>query len=259
MVIGHFSFGQSSTDTAALVKEFNKVMSFAVQPYLYYKTVMKMESAPVLQSEDTVSNIGTFYKNQNELYYNNGQEEMFLEDSLLVQINNERKTIWISKVDVSSKEKMDVLPLSNKHLQELFRKKYSITKRVTEDGNCNLTFEARQNTHESADINSRISLEYNQQTLLPKTMGLEIQIQQAVDDEILSALKNEGRDVNAVLQTINGVKYVVRKQLVSVQFENIDTSKEKAQQIPSWRDRLDFTTDFAGKGIYKDYELTKTF
>jgi hypothetical protein len=49
---------------------------------------------------------------------------------------------------------------------------------------------------------------------------------------------------------------------VSTVFLGIDTTREKAMQMPSWKDKLTYDPaggEIIGKGIYKEYEVTKTF
>jgi len=48
IALGQKAYSQRSSDTAALVKEFTKVMAFTVQPYLYYTTVTKMDTRPLM-------------------------------------------------------------------------------------------------------------------------------------------------------------------------------------------------------------------
>jgi len=92
-------FCQEKTDTAAMIKEFKKVMEFTRQPFVYVTTTTTVQSQPVLDAQDTLRTQGVFYKNETDLYYSTGQEEMYLQDSLLVQVNHDRKTIWISRND----------------------------------------------------------------------------------------------------------------------------------------------------------------
>jgi len=233
-------YAQSTRDTTAMVKEFNKVMSFALQPYLYYTTLTRMDALPVLEARDTASTYGIFYKNETNLYYKNGQDEIYLQDSLLVQINDDQKTIWIRKVDMSTRDKLNVSPLENKKIQELFRKDYSIDKSIVDANKTRMNFEAKQPVNSGADITTQIGLEYQSANYQPLLMDMQIKMQEPASDELLAALRTEGIDDARLIRVIDGNKYIIRKQRVSISFSGIDTSKEKAMQMPDWKAKLQY-------------------
>jgi hypothetical protein len=249
-------------DTTAMLKEFNKVMSFAVQPYVYYEARTKMEASPVLQPEDTLSTKGEFYKNENNLYYSSKQDEMFMQDSLFIQVNHDRKSIWISRVDVETKDKMNMLPLGSKDMQELFRKKYTISKTALDERSSRLNFEAKQYFDSVSVVVVNIGLQYSGKKLLPELLQMNVSMKQLVSDEQLQQLQAAGASAKQAIQTTGDNNYFVRNQRVTVTFENVDNSKEKAQQMPVWQNKLNYnavTNEFTGKGSYSDYEITKTF
>jgi hypothetical protein len=256
------TFGAKAQDTAAMIKEFNKVMSFAVQPYVYYTSYTKLEANPVLQPEDTMNTKGEFYKYGNNLYYSNKQEEMFLEDSLFIQVNHDQKTIWVSKVDVETKDKMNILPLGDKKIQELFRKEFTISKTEVDEKSSRLNFEAKQYFDSISLVMVNIGLQYSGKKFMPELLDMNVNMKQLITDEQIEELKNQGADIKQAIQTVGGNNYFIRSQRVTVTFENVDNSKEKAQQIPQWQDKLNYNpanNEFSGKGIYSDYEITKTF
>ena len=258
VAIAIFTAAQSQ-DKASLVKEFNKVMSFAVQPYLYYTTRITMEASPVLQPADTLSDMGEFYKNGNDIYYSNMHEEVFLEDSFFIRINNEKKTIWISKVNVDSKDNMNVLPLSTAKIQRLFEKEYIINKIAVNDRSSRLNF--RPFSQNASGLTTEIGLQYSNKNNTPELMELAITMKQAVSDEMVQQVKSNGKE-RQLIQVIDGLPYLVHHQSVKIRFEEIDYSKEKAVQIPSWKSRIGFDPAdgvFSGKNNYSDYEITKTF
>jgi uncharacterized protein YoaH (UPF0181 family) len=249
-------------DTTAMLKEFNKVMSFSVQPYLYYTAITKMEASPIMQPEDTLSMQGEFYKNGTNLYYSNQQEEMFMEDSFFIQVNHDRKSIWISKVDMDTRDKMNVMPLSDKKVQELFRKRYTIRKTIINPETSHLNFETRQYFDSISVVIVNIGLQYSGKNFLPELMELNVNMKQQIPDEQIQMMKDQGTETGEAIQSIGNTNYLVRTQKVTVQFENIDNTKQKAMQMPSWKERLIFNEaagEFSGKGIYSDYEITKTF
>jgi hypothetical protein len=252
----------TAQDTAAMVKEFNTVMSFSVQPYLHYNARTVVASTPVMQPEDTMNFSGEFYKNETNIYYASNREEMFLEDSLFIEINNERKSIWISKVDVSTKDKMNVLPLANKDLQQLFRQKYLISKTITDKEFSKLNFETKQYFDSVSMVIVNVGLQYSGKKMLPQLLEMNVHMKQRIDDAAEQQIKSQGINGAAAVQVIDNDKFFVRTQKVSVNFSDIDNTKEKAMQIPSWKSRLDYdlaNNEFSGKGIYAGYEITKNF
>ncbi len=260
--IGQKAYCQQASDTAALVKEFTKVMAFAVQPYLSYTTVTKMDAQPLLNDKDTISANGVFYKNNSTMYCNTTKDEMYVEDSVMVQINNVNKTIWISKVDTYTSEKMNALPITTKKMLDIVRRNYTISKSKLEDGFSSIRFETRKSAHSNSTTSAAVVLEYSEQTQLPKSINIEMSMKQPANDEMITAIKNEGVDENKLLQNIEGVNYIVTMQRINVQFSNIENTREKVAHIPSFTEKIEkdeTTGEYIGKGIYQDYEITKTF
>ena len=261
MIIAIGAFGSAqSQDTASLVKEFNKVMSFSVQPYLHYTAYTKMEASPVLQKEDTLSDEGEFFKNGNEIYYKSRKDEMFLEDSFYIRIDNEKKTILISKVNVDTKDKMNVLPLSAIKMRKLFQKEYVISKTAVNASSSRLNF--HPSSASFTGLTTDIALQYSNKKKMPELMQLNVNMKQAVTEEMAKQVKSGKLEGAQLIQVSNGQPYLMRHQSVTIHFENIDYSKEKAMQIPSWKSRISFNPEdgvFTGKDKYSDYEITKTF
>jgi len=257
-----FTIGANAQDTTAMLKEFNKVMSFAVQPYMHYLAYTKMQATPVLQVQDTLSMKGEFYKNETDLYYSNEQEEMYIQDSFFIKVDKNKKTIWISKVDVSTKDRMNLLPLKNKDLQALFRKKYTISKTVVDDNTEQLNFETKQYFDSISMVMMNVGLRYSGKNFLPQLLEMDVLMKQKLSDEQMTQMEMADAGAKNAVQRVGGDNYLMRTQKVTVTFEDVDNSKEKAVQIPSWKEKLNYNTvknEFSGKGIYSDYEITKTF
>lgn len=255
-------YAQTSTDTAGLIKEFNKVMSFTAQPYLYYTTITKMSAEPVIEALDTLNMKGEFFKNNMEIYSNNGREEMYLQDSLMIEINNERKTIWVQKVDMATKANLNLLPVNTKEITEQFKKNYSISKSQVSEDVSRLYFEEKKSPYSTSATTTLIVVEYSEKNWLPRSIEITINLKQPVDDEIIEAIRAEGLDEAKLVKTVNGEKQVIRKQKVSIVFTAIENDKEKLAKMPSYKSGFEFdalTMDFIGKGKYRDYEVTKTF
>jgi len=259
---GQTCFCQEKMDTAALIKEFKKVMSYTLEPYVFVATSNTIHSEPVVDMQDTLQTHGVFYKNETDLYYKNGNEEMYLQDSLLVQVNNERKTIWVSRVDKASKEKLGAQHADNKQLQELMRKNYTIRKTNIDNDRTAISFESKEITGRSAVISTHAELLFTQKDHHPLQLAVEMRMQQPASDEMVEQIKSQGVDERKLIQFIGGQRYLVRMQRVTVAFDHIDNTKEKAMQMPVWQAIVDVDPaeqKFIGKGNYSDYEVTKTF
>jgi hypothetical protein len=262
LVIGQKSYCQKAADTAALVKEFTTLMSTTAQPYLYYSCITKAGAEPVVLAEDTITTTGVFYKVLNDIYYSSGQDEMYIQDSFKLQINHERKTIWISKINEAAKEKVTMLPVNNKQFKTMLQKKFTISKSIIDDSTDELNFETRQNTSTLSNITTTIQMDYIKKTYLLKNMNITMRIQEPAGDNIVAALKSEGVDETKLIQTIDSVKYLIRKQSLNTTFINIDPKKETAMQMPSWKNVVEYDTEtkeFRTKGSYKEYTITKMF
>lgn len=253
---------QSSADTTALFKEFTKVMSFTSQPYLFYTTTTRMSAQPVLAVTDTATMQGEFYKNSTEIYSSTGREELYLQDSLMVEVNNERKTIWVRKVDIGTKNNLNVVPVNTKDMLARFKKNYKISKVKVSDEVSRIYFEQNKSPYSSTATNTVVSIEYSEKTMLPQLIEISVELKQPVNDEILEMLRTEGYDEAKLVKIIDGQKQLERMQKVSIVFNEIKNDKEKLEQMPLYKSglRVDASTsDISGKGRYENYEITKTF
>ncbi len=249
-------------DTAALIKEFKKVADFSRQPYLYYSMQTRLESSPMISCTDTATTDAEFYRNGTDVYYKNGAEELFLEDSLLISVNHEKKTIWISKTDKSSKESSAGLFPGNKVLQDMLKKGFTIQKPLTSDGFSHLQFTNKQMAGLSNVLSSRINISYHHDTFLPLALHIEMRMQQPADEDLVTQIKNMGVAEKKLLQEIDGSLYLVRSQTMSCAFNTISTSKEKAALIPKWQNKISFDAAdhrFVGMAELQEYTLSQTF
>jgi len=245
-----------------MIKEFKKVMEFTRQPFVYVTTTTTVQSQPVLDAQDTLRTQGVFYKNETDLYYSTGQEEMYLQDSLLVQVNHDRKTIWISRVDKGSKEKLGEMPTGNRQLQEMMRKNYSMKRTETDHHLAKLSFETKEVTGRSAVISTRGDLLFTEKDHLPRQMDIEMRMQQPASAEMIEQIKSQGVDERKLVQLVNGQQCLVRMQRMTVLYNSIDNTKQKAMQMPLWQTILDFdavSQNYSGKGVYAEYAITKTY
>ncbi|MBC7510997.1 MAG: hypothetical protein H7320_19965 [Ferruginibacter sp.] len=246
-------------DTASVIRDFNKVLSFSQQPFVHYNSFTKMQATPVLQAEDTLSTKGEFYKNGANYYYSNGQEEIFMQDTFMIQFNHTRRSIWISKSDAS---KMNALPLNNKEMQSFLRGKYTIQKTGVNASNDKIRFETKEDSDKNSSVTVNIQIEYERKTYIPRILEMNAAMKKPVDEEMLGQIQEETGDIKTAVVKEGTDMFIVRNQGVKISFENISFNKDKAVQMPVWKDRLTYdimTKEFLAKGIYNDYEITKTF
>lgn len=254
--------GFCQTDTAALVDEFRKIISFSDQPLVYYNTVTKLTASPIMLPEDTLTLAGVYYKNDNLIYSDNGRDETYVQDSLLFRVSKARKSIWINKAASATGEENASDPFNNNNMEVLFQKKYSIKKNVLGNGNNMISFDTRPDTLDPGGLNTSITLEYTSKNSLPIRLEMEMRIKQPASEELEDALKKEGINTAKVMQRIDGKEYFIRIQKMSIAFSGVDYSKEKLKVIPLWNERIDYdktSGEFRGKGIYSGYEIAKMF
>ena len=262
LAIGQKLYSQQSSDTAALLKEFTNVMAFSTQPYLYYTTITKMDAVPLLNNMDTISAAGVFYKNDQTMYCNTTKDEMYAADSLVVQINNINKTIWISKASASNVPGLNILPVTTTKMLQMMQKNYTISKVRNTDGISKISLDTKKTLFANSTTSTSLVMEYSEQTNWPRNISIEMRMKQPANEEMMTALKNEGVDEQKLLQKIDGINYLVSMQRIQIQFDNITNTKEKVLQIPSCKEKITYDAisgKYTGKGIYEPYEITTTF
>lgn len=251
---------QTDTSLAAIVGNFGKIIAFTNQPYLHYTTVTKMNAIPTFEPNDTATLLGEFFKYKDNFYSNNGLEEIYIQDSFMVRVNHERKSIWISKIDSVTEKRMDMLPLSLKQLQVIL-KTYVITQTVLNNNIERMDFSEKLRNNNKVTTTS-LGLEYNIKNFLPITIDIKATIRQPAEDGILTAIDNEHVDSTQLFAVIDGAKFLVRIQSMHLAFSNIDHTKETAMKMPSWRTVLDYDSannEFLATAAYISYEVTPTF
>lgn len=254
---------QRVSDTTAVIREFNEVMGFAVQPYLYYTSVTSLLTGPLMDRADTGALLhGVFYKNGDDLYYGNEQEESFWQDSLMININHRRKTIRVSKVDVASKKKMDLLPLKKMDAQKLLREHYTIS-RLPARGDTEYIVVRSQEGRQSLRIaGTEMLLSYTKKEHLPLLMQVTMRVRQQETGGVTEALRAKGFDVAKMTEEKEGAHFLVMDQTAAVRFNSIEMTKDKALEMPSWKEKISYDAlqgSFSGKGECAGYEVVKTF
>lgn len=253
---------QKRSDTSAFIKDFNKVMSFAVQPYLYYNSITSMRTSPLYKGADTGKVLRTtFFKANTDMYYGNEQEEIYLQDSLMVRINHMRKMIQLSKVDLRAKENMNVLPLKKMDMQKMLREQYTITELPVTGDSGKLIIRSREKNTPQGIQQQEVQLVYDRKNYLPGLLQVIMYRWQPETQPLLNMLAAQGIDGQKMLEQKNGQSFIVMSQTAAIQFTSINATKEQAMQMPVWTDKLSYSDSngFSGKGTCEGYQVVKTF
>ncbi|MBN9384680.1 MAG: hypothetical protein J0H74_28255 [Chitinophagaceae bacterium] len=254
---------QKRSDTAAIIKEFNEVMTFSVQPYLHYSSVISLRSGPMTDTAVSGSILhNEFYKVQDDLYYGNEQEEVFLQDSLMVRISHSRKTVLLTKVDMATKKRMDVLPLKRTDMQRMLREHCTLSRLPDEGDTGRIMISTHEKRMSQGFTYSDMLVVYHRGSHLPVRMEMNMHLRNEENEQMTEALKANGFDVAKMTSVKDGRKSLDMTRTASINFGEIEIVKEKAEQMPLWRDRVDYDGDtktYNGKGRCEGYEVTKTF
>jgi hypothetical protein len=241
LATGLSTHAQHYTDTSALIREFDKVMAFAVQPYLHYTSITTLRNG----SPDNATNNdnilhGNFYKVNDDLYVGNEQEEMYLQDSLMIRVNHPRKTIQLNRVDLASKKRMDILPLKKMDMQKMLREHYTIAAMPDVGDTGRILIRSREGEGPGRAAGMEMLLKYTRQMHLPLLM------------EITIILPQQGAASTTDMVT----------ETVSIRFGTIGMTREQTVQMPLWKEKIvydDGSGTFRGTGSYEGYEVIKTF
>jgi hypothetical protein len=241
LATGLAAHAQHYTDTGALIKEFDKVMAFAVQPYLHYTSTTTVRyGSPGSEANNGHILHGNFYKVNDDLYVGNEQEEMYLQDSLMIRVNHQRKTIQLNRVELASKKRMDILPLKKMDMQKMLREHYTIAAMPDDGDTGRILIRSREGGNSGHSAVMEMLLLYTRQMHLPLLMEITIILPQ----------QNAESTTNMLAQT------------VSIRFGAIGMTREQTVQMPLWKDKIvydDSSGTFRGTGSCDGYEVIKTF
>lgn len=253
--------GYCQKDTAAMVKELTELLSFTEKPYLAYEMDIQFKSQPVMESVDTMKQRAVFFKRENDIYFNNGRDEMLVLDSILFRINSERQTIWISKLSKAQRDEFRHVVPGQREMTTMFRKSYVLENVAAgKEGYKKIKLHSKNNNMEGNS--GSVTVLYDTKKKWPETMEIEMQVKEPASEEMLELLKAEGVDVVRLLKQENGNSYIMRKQSMALTFMNIRFKKEDVAGIPRWEDIVEADPEqggLQGKAKYKDYEVTKLY
>jgi hypothetical protein len=262
LMVCHVS-AQKRSDTMAIIKEFNEVMAFSVQPYLHYSSIISLRSGPMMDTTKGNSILhNEFYKVQDDLYYGNEQEEIFIQDSMMVRINHSRKTILLSKVDMLTKKRLDVLPLKKADMQRMLRERCTLSRLADEGDLRRIMISTQEKQTPQGFVSSDMFVTYHRGSYLPVRMEMRMHLRNEDNEQIEEALKTNGFDIVKMVAEKEGKKCLSMTQTASIGFGDIENTKEKAAQMPLWKDWVEYDGNlkiYKGRDKCADYEIIKTF
>ncbi|MDO6433980.1 hypothetical protein Q4E93_25455 [Flavitalea sp. BT771] len=263
ILIANNVFAQKKGDTTAMIREFNQVMAFAVQPYLHYSSLISLRSGPMMDTTKTGNVLhNEFYKVQDDLYYGNEQEEIFLQDSLMVRISHSRKMIQMNKVDMATKKKIDILPLKNTDVQRMLRERCTVSRLPDAGDTGQIIIRTNERRTPQGFANSEMVLIYHRGSHLPLLMEVSMHMRNEATEQMGDMFKANGFNVAKMETEKDGRKNLEITQTVSVSFREIEVAKDKAGQMPLWRDRVNYdakSNNYSGRARCEGYEVIKTF
>ena len=261
VVITNVSRAQKHTDTTALIKELNKVMSFAAQPYLYFSCDMSMHATPSYSQADTNILHSTFFKLDNNLYYGNEQEEIYLQDSLVVRINHARKIIQVNKINMADRDNINIMPLKKTDVQKMLRENYSIAGANAAGDTAILVMQSQEKRTPQGIGTETVQVTYDKKHYWPFTLEITTRLRQPASAQLLGLLAARGIEAQQVIEQKDGQQYINMTQTAAVRFADINTTKEKVLKKPVLTEELaqDDKGGFTGKGTCEGYEVIKTF
>jgi hypothetical protein len=254
---------QRTSDTAAVIKELDAVMGFAVQPYVHYTSVMAMLTGPMLPPGDTGRIVhADFYKYKDDLCYRSEAQEVYLQDSLMVQVDHQHKVIQIGRVDVATKKNMDLLPLKRKDRDRLLRNRYTITKLPDQGDTSAIVLKSQTGGTRENPIGTEVMMQYTKSGHLPLLMRLTVRQREPASAAMSAVLRTNGFDVQRMTEEAGGVRSLVMTQVASMRFGEVELTEEKAMGMPLWKERLSYDAasgEYRGKGSCSGYQIIKTF
>jgi hypothetical protein len=254
---------QHVRDTTAAIRDFNDVMAFAVQPYVFFKSTTSLMTGPMVNGRDSITRLhGKFYKCGEDMYYGTEAEELFLQDSLMIRIDHHRKAITIQRIDMATKKNIDLLPLKKPDLQKLIRGRYLIAETPAGGDTAVISIRSQPAKMPARWQNAEMRLEFSKESHLPLVMEVIMRVRQEGSDPVRNLLIKQGFDVDDMRDSLSGVSFFVLNQAAVVRFDEVSTTRDKAIQMPLWTEKLAYDRNaglFTGLGTCVGYAVTKTF
>jgi hypothetical protein len=254
---------QHVRDTISVIRDFNDVMAFTVQPYVYFSSTTSLITGPMRNGRDSVTRLhGKFYKCGEDMYYGTEAEELFVQDSLMIQIDHHRKAIMIRRIDMATKKNIDLLPLKKPDLQKLLRGHYLIGETPAGGDTAVISIRSQPGMVLMQGRSSEMRVEFIKDTHLPLIMEVIMGIRQDGSEQTRNLLKKQGFNVEKMKDSLNGARFFVMNETAAVRFDEVAMTREQAMQMPLWTERLAYDRtagQFRGTGDCAGYAVTKTF
>jgi hypothetical protein len=254
---------QHVRDTVNVIRDFNDVMAFTIQPYVYFSSTTSLMTGPMRNGRDSITRLhGKFYKLGEDMYYGTEAEELFLQDSLLVRIDHNRKTITVQRLDMTTKKNIDLLPLKRPDLQKLLRAHYMIGETPAGGDTAVISIRSQPGIMRAPRRSSEMRIEFKKDSHLPLFMEVLMRVPQEGSEQTAYLLKQQGFNVDKMKDTLNGVLCFVMNETAAIQFDEVAATREQAMQMPLWTGKLSYNRNanqFTGTGTCAGYAVTKTF
>lgn len=254
---------QHVRDTINVIRDFNDVMAFAVQPYVYYRSTTSLMTGPMRNGRDSITRLhGKFYKCGDDIYYGTEAAELFVQDSLMIQIDHHRKAITIRRIDMATKKNIDLLPLKKTDLQKLLRGHYLVAETPVGGDTAVISIRSQPDIALTRWRSSEMRMEYKKDTHLPLIMEVMMRVPQQGSEQTGNLLRQQGFNVDKMKDSLNGMPFFVMNETAAVRFDEVATTREQAIQMPLWTEKLAYdrvTGQFRGTGACEGYVVTKTF
>jgi hypothetical protein len=264
MLIGALNAGaQRVADTMAILRDFDDVMNFAVQPYVHFTAKVTIQNGPMVPPGDTGRLMhAEFYKLHDDLYYGVEAQELYLQDSLMVRVDHEHRMVQIERVDVATKKNLDLLPLKRKDKDKLFRSRYSASRVPGQGDTAEIRFASAPLAHYPGSRALTTRVVYTRTTHLPLLMAIKTSVWEPESDAATTELRSNGFNVQQMKQETGGVRGLVMSQTTAMQFTNIQLTEQSVSAMPQWTRRLSYdpaTGKFSAIGICDGYRVFKGF
>lgn len=250
---------QSPKDTLAWIEDVQKVMSFLDRPKVAYHADLRLSSTPVLDSQDTLASTADYFKDGSTFSYRSDIEEVYQEDSLLVEVNHQRKSIWLSRSGNGTAQ--SVSGGFGQKVRAMLAQRYSVQREQRGENTIVMTILPKV-VNTASPYRSKMVLEYDRQSELPRRIDITISMEAQASDEMIEDFKARGVAVESMLREVNGDHYLVREQTMSLRFGKITELDSELQKAPKLAGRVKqnpATGAFMGVGTIQDYEITQTF
>ncbi len=261
VLLANCVLGQSKKDTSEILNEIRQVMSFSDKPILYYEIETTINSEPVLNENDTLKVTGIVLKNGKQLYYQNGDDEVLVFDSIMFKISNKRKSIWILKLNVFQQQEISNALPGQIDLFNKFRENYIVEKELIPlTKQVKVIFYPKANNQ--TGIGTKTIIYYDSDKKLPLKLQMEIVLKEDATQDLMEMFAEEGINAKNMIEVENGKSIVIRKQLITIAIKNISFDKNSLMVMPSQYNYITSSYEAEepeGAGNYSDYEIRKLF